>query len=451
MKHTFSLLIFASLILLGGGLWMGFGNCAQPVSDKSELSEKSEKPVSYIPNMTLRVLRVIDNDFTDITDSDLDLILKTATEMYKSKFGVNNVTFEDAGRVSIETFFDRWMQHDSDVYKTKDQRRFKVGTINDFESHKPMIMRFIKQWSLEELQGFFPQEERPLYDTYEKIFDGIKKQMQEKIAFIQTIKLDDRSILRPEKMAMRSFLNWLVALELQNQYDVILTNTFILYDDISHPSPHSIFSKNKVGGVSHKNDSRLALEGRVIMGSTFGMDTRIPFFMEQGKALATHEERNKVTGAYIIAHELGHAIFKLPDHYNHGPECLMNNSKSLTYKEGYELLVQHSERCPICQKWLDARHIFWEAESQFDSQKYEEAISLYSKTIKGTPKNVDGSRQAYMAYISYKISKAAHALGNHSMALKGARMAVKLYPYVPVYSDWKQTLETQSPTETAQP
>lgn len=395
----------------------------------------------YVPDIELNVIRVIDRDFRDITDKDLKQILDTAKSMYKDKFGFDNVSFKDTGSVEIGKFFSEYLDKSGEVYRSKDKRRFIYGKQNDFEKHKKSILKFIRQWKLEELQGYFPENERAEYDSYEKIYQGLARQMQQKIDYIGSIKLDGKSILDKSKREYRSFLNWLTVLENQNKYDLVLTNTFILYDDISQPSPHSIFSKCKVGGVSHKNNHRLPLDGRVVMGSTFGMDTNIAFFAEEGRAKVDRKERNEVTGAFVVAHELGHALFKLPDHYNHGPECLMNNNKEISYKEGYELLITHKGKCKRCEKWLTAREAFWQAEKFFNEQKWQQAIDKYVFVIKNTPKNVDGLRNKYMAYISYQLSRAYLKVGNRKMAIKGAKMAVKLYRWDKTYAKWLDEVE----------
>ena len=43
-------------------------------------------------------------------------------------------------------------------------------------------------------------------------------------------------------------------------------------------------------------------------------------------------------GTYLLAHELGHAILKIPDVYDHGPGCLMNTSFAPSYTDGYAAL-----------------------------------------------------------------------------------------------------------------
>ncbi len=412
-----------------------------------EMKQVSSPDFAHIPPMELTVVRVLDDDFTPISDDDLREILATAQHMYHDKFGVNNVTFRDAGVLSIEEFFNTNLMRDPTIYEQKQARRFRIGQTNDFSRHQASIKSFIKNWTVAELQGFFPESERADYATHDDIVRGLEEQMQRKIKEIAGFTANKQPLLRPSKAELRSFLNWLAVLENQQDYDLVLTNAFILYDDMSQPSPHSIFSKCKVGGVSHKNAHRLALGGRVIMGSTFGMDTDIPFFMEREGVRTSRHDRNRVTGAFVIAHELGHAVFKLPDHYNHPPVCLMNNSKELTYREGFDLLTTHPGPCPLCKPWLAARDAFWDAEWAFDQKNWALAEDRYNVVVRTTPKNVDGYYPGYMAYVAYKLSKVYDATKRPDLALSRAETAVKLYRWDDTYVKWRDTLKTRhSPT-----
>jgi|GEM_PF-2364169 len=443
----YNLLLFMALVFSGAACASETQQHEMAVSPEMALANVGKALSANAPVRELQVVRVIDSDFEDISDNDLKQILATAKKMYQDKFGFSNVRFKDAGKVDIKKFFSLFLKPDGKIFQQKNKRRFLPGVKNDFLAHKKSILKFVKQWKLEELQSYFPENERSQYSSYEKIYDGLAKQMQEKIDFIGGIKQNGESILAKSKIEYRSFLNWLTVLENQDKYDLVLTNTFILYDDISQPSPHGVFSKCKVGGVSHKNLKRDVLGGRVIMGSTFGMDTKIPFFAEKGKAKVNRQQRNEVTGAFVVAHELGHALFKLPDHYNHGPECLMNNNKAISYKEGYDLLIAHPGPCAKCQKWITARKAFWEAESYFEKQQWEQAIEKYVFVIKNTPKNVDGSRNRYMAHVSYMLSRAYDQIGDRKLALRGAELAHKLFRWEEKYKSWKVQLEAKEKGE----
>lgn len=413
------------------GLWLAFASATAWGADR----------FAHAPQAQLSVLRVVDDDFAPLSDQDMRQMLDTATRMYRDKFGLDNVRFLDKGSLSIEAFFARYLEPQGEVYRTKDARRYRPGQVNDFASQRDSILRFLKNWDVPQLQSFFPENERAAYDTYDKLYDAITGQMRDKIAEIGRLGSRGKPLLRPEKAAYRSFINWLVALENQGEYDVVITNTFILYDDMSQPSPHSIFSKAKVGGVSHRNEKRQALGGRVIMGSTFGMDTDIPFFMEQDGAVS-RARRNDVIGAYVIAHELGHALFKLPDHYDHGPECLMNNSKTLSYSAGYDLLVSHPGPCARCDTWLAARAAYWDGEYAFAHKNWRAALEAYARVPKLTPKNVDGNYAEYMAEVAYKMSLAAFSLNDRATAVRYAQTAAKLNPYNATYLSWRDSFES---------
>ncbi len=423
--------------------------CKTSTPEAPTTSESTETPLfAHIPQMTLTVLRVIDDDFPEISDQDLKEILNTARSMYQDKFQIDNIRFQDAGVQSIETFFQQTLSANPERLHEIEAKRFHPGGQNNFSAKRDIILAFLKNWQIEQLQAFFPEEERSQYDSYDKLFDGISRQMTSKIDYIQSLQHNGQSILRKEKQRVRSLLNWMVALETQTEYDLVLTNTFILFDNMEQPFPHSIFTTNKVGGLSHKNEHRPTLGKRVIMGSTFGMDTDIPFFKENPKETVSRSQRNHIVGAYIIAHELGHAIFKLPDFYDLPTHCLMNNNKDITYSQGYDLLVSHSGPCPDYAPWMQARSAAYDGDWHASRKEWKQAISAYTKVLRLTPKNVDGHYGKWLAEISYKMSKGYDSLGENELAIKGAQAAVRLYKWEPAYREWLDLLQKRAPAKT---
>jgi len=372
----------------------------------AEESLKNYKLFEHYKPATLNVLLVIDEDFDDISESDVAQMLKTAAFMFKDKFGAPAPEFKFAGRMSIERFFADNLDRKSADFADYEARRFKVGTQNDVTQWREKILAFLKRWKIEELQAFFPEEERANYDSYEKLYDGVVAQMNSKLAEISRIKINGRSILDPSKIEYRSYQNWRLLFKQLTQYDLIITNTFILYDAATQPFPHSIFTSCKVGGFSSKSPKLTALGGRGIMANTFGMDTRIPFFIDPLQGEVSRCERNEIIGAFVLAHEMGHALFKLPDHYDHPDSCLMNNRMDISYAQGYRLLIDNPGTCPKCAIWMTARSYFWDGEFYFEQKEYSKAIAAYMQAARSTPKNIDGSYQEYMALIAYKISKA---------------------------------------------
>ncbi len=416
--------------------------CAFPLS--AQVKNSVPELFANFPDLHLKVVLVSDDDFEAISEADVRQMLDTAADMFADKFAAPKPAFEIVGSMSIEKFFAENLDRTAADFVDADKRRYKVGEKNDFEIHKKRIIHFLKRWKIKELQGFFAEKERASYDSYEKIYEGIALQMNSKISEISGLKVKDKSILRPEKADYRSYLNWRMAFMQQDKYDVVITNTFILYDDITQPFPHSIFSTCKVGGVSTKAPGLSQLGRRGIMASTFGMDTDIPFFQDPLQGKVNREQRNKIIGAFVIAHEMGHALFKLADQYDHGDECLMNNRKDISYAQGYELLIKNPGPCSRCRMYLESRSLFWDAEHDFEAKKYREAIGKYTQVVKKTPKNIDGSYREYMAKIAYKISLAHHALGEFDKALKRAKSAAKIYPWKDEYKAWVEELNRKS-------
>ena len=145
------------------------------------------------------------------------------------------------------------------------------------------------------------------------------------------------------------------ALKRQEDSDVVLTNTFILSDLLTEPHPHSVFGKAKIGGIAMPSPHRSALGGQVLLATTFGIDTKVAALSELGGKPATFDERAQILGAYLLAHEVAHAFFGIPDVFDHPLGCLMTSRPGATYRDGIEELEAHPTPCPRCQPYVQAR------------------------------------------------------------------------------------------------
>jgi tetratricopeptide (TPR) repeat protein len=246
---------------------------------------------------------------------------------------------------------------------------------------------------------------------------------------IAGFKLDNgESLLSAAKLDHRSYVSWICAIRNQNEADFVLTNEFILYDLASEPYPHSIFQKCKMGGASLLSPKRRAIHRRALVASTFSMVTDIPFFIEEGAEWLTTRERLEVIGTFIVAHEMGHAVFKIPDFYDHPPECLMTTKFETGYVSGWRELKAHPGPCPDCQPYVDAkRHVFLAHEARMDG-KLDEVIKNLKIAIRKTPKHTDGSYLRYVADLSVQIAETFAAKGDPKQARRWLKAALRIVP-----------------------
>ncbi len=400
-----------------------------PPSQTAEVARKApiEALEVEMPAVKLSVAIVVDGELSPMTPSDINLILSTAQKTMAEKLAYNNISFEIKKTMTVEEFIDSSLKNAESCRKNLEDKRYSLDKEPDFTPFRNDILTFLKRWELDELKEFFSKEKAAAYKKHEDLIDDIITVYKENVNKIKSINLPNgNSLLSPQKAPYRSYVNWICAMQGQTAYDIVLTNEFVLYDLITEPYPHSIFQKCKVGGASLKSPSRKIMPQRALFASTFGIENKLPFFDEDPAGNISHEEKQKITGMFILAHELGHAIFKLPDFYDHPDTCLMTTKAETDYITGYNLLKNNPGTCPKCQPWVEARRHYFRALELYSQKKYEEAIDFFKKVIKETPKHIDGSYRSMLADVVINIAKCYHDMGNAKEAkrwLKSARNA----------------------------
>lgn len=387
--------------------------------------------VAFAPRLIeLNTVRVIDADFADISDADYAEMTAEAERTLREKFGFTGLRFIDKGIVPAPAFFNKYLRRDDEWTRRITLARYDPSNgAPDFSPFRADVLRFLQRWKIEELQQFFPPSLRPQYADYDAILGGIQSGYAARIDILRELKSPKgRPLLNPKFMRERSFVNWLAAVRYQGDYDVILTNTFILFDQLTQPYLHSMFKHAKVGGVSAAAPKRTALDGRALMTSTFHMDTKEPFFHQDEPAEYTRDIRNKATGAFVLAHEIGHAAFRMPDMYDTAPGCLMGNAHDVDYHAGYEAIQAAPYICPQELPYLQARNLFFAADVALVEGRAQEALDLYKRVIAETPNPIDGARNEYNAIIAMRMVRCLVSMGNGDAAKRGVERALALDP-----------------------
>ena len=356
--------------------------------------------------LALDVVIANDPDFPPISDADAAAILGEAKSTVADKLGYRGLSFRVVGRTSVKDFLDANAPLGDACTASFEPTRVRPGTRRAQDTDPKAVVSFLSRWSLDELRAFFATGDRKQLASYDVIARKLLEEFDRKVALIAGFKLaGGASLLSPEHADERSYVRWVCAMRAQDSADLVLTNAFILYDLASEPFPHSIFQKCKVGGASLLSPKRRAMRGRAMVGSTFSMMTDLPFFQEEGIEDLRPKERFEVIGAFIVAHELGHALFKLPDFYDHPKECLMTTKYETGYVSGYWYLKASPGTCDACSPWVSARRHVFVADSARSRGDIDGAISELKEAIRTTPKHIDGNYKRYIADLSYEIAE----------------------------------------------
>jgi len=370
----------------------------------------------------LEVIRIIDSDLPPIEDDRLSRIYASARRTFADKFGFGSLHFVDRGTISIEDFLARHPATDCAAMKA----RYPV----DGSRVPPEVLAagrsWLKRWSVEELREFFPENEREGLTDLGAIRRRLMAEFERKVERIKKVQLKGESIIEPSLFDKRSYTRFVCAVRKQRQWDLLLTNAFFLYDAADEPYPHAVFGKLKAGGASMPSPHRRALRGRALMTSTFEIDNDLEFFKNEEVAGLSPEQKDELLGAYILAHELGHAIFKIPDSYDHPPGCLMTTKMHQGYLAGYDELKANPGQCPKCRVYVDARLAYFRGERLFREGQYAESLKAFAQVVRKTPRNVDGNYRRYMSEVAVWAAKCYERLAMPGKAVRMVERALKL-------------------------
>ncbi len=326
-----------------------------------------------------------DPKFPPITPKDAQEVLDFAWDIMEDRFGFRllQISFDNKEE-SILDFFDRYPRRKS----FNRGSRFPLKAPERIWRHKDKIGEFLKRWQLDSLQGFRPKKPFKDHKEFADFLIGVYIDRADK-AMTSKIEENGHPLLSPDNRH-QLYIDWVDVMEQQEDYDIVLTNTFVFLDNAVEPYPHSIFKHAKVGGASFDSPKRATFDGFTLMSSTFEFDTHIPFYYDSELGELSKSEKNKVLGAAIVAHEVGHMLFYIPDVYDHSPACLMDSRmENLSYPRAYRNLMKESGVCPECRPYIEARKWAFKAQSLSEKDEIQKAVGAYNKAIDLLPTDAE--------------------------------------------------------------
>ena len=379
--------------------------------------------------LELTVALVEDSDFPPISQRTFENAVIHARSQFSLRFGVAPPNLHLRYRFPARRFIDVYSYPRDPRCKALFDARYRGTGPRELHPFQSAATLFLQQWSIEDLTRFVPEPARANMADHAAVYTyyaGYYVDAFEKLTRMKTPA--GTPLVDPAKRPERSFVAWLCALARQDVYDVIVTNTFIVSDLLSEPFPHSVLGKAKVGGVAAPSPGRTALEGQALMVTTFGLDTRIETLSELAGAQPTEDLRANILGKYLLAHEIAHAVFGIPDVYDHPPGCLMTSRPGHTYRHGLDELARHPVRCPRCRPYVQARSLFDRGRIALERNHPKRAARLFARAARITPPHFHGGRRRWLSKVTLGASRAQWALGARKKAARYADLALRLDP-----------------------
>ncbi|MDW8305600.1 MAG: hypothetical protein RML34_00850 [Leptospiraceae bacterium] len=323
-------------------------------------------------SFVLKLALLQDPRFPQLSHLDVQEILAAAQEMTAQKFATE-IDFSLAHEGFVEDFFKS-----SSLPKNGDFIIDEEYLLQEFRKKKNSALAFLrKNWSLKDLGAYFPT------GSYESFWQNLFLTYRQKLATLRNYRLKNGMLLLNHK-PYESYRSWKKIMREQNLYDFILTNHFILYDEVAEPYPHVIFKHAKVSGSSFDSPKREGpFMGKSAMMSVFELYAEEEYFLgERTKKIKNYSRsfRNKALGGYLLAHEIGHMLFWISDVYDHGRNCLMDTRfENLEIADGYRVLLEHPEPCPRCLEYVEARKKIANLYEKQEIEKILDALKDYPK------------------------------------------------------------------------
>jgi len=428
--------------------------------------------------VTLEVALVDDPDLPALDDTLVGRAMASASETFATQFGVEAPKFAIVARFSLDSFMKKYAKAASPECAPLFAVRYKGGGKEELMKQQDAAIKFFQRWPLEELKTFIPAEQRAAITDVKALHAAYMDKYLGTVALLQqqtTPAMKETSgepasgeaTIVPGRVATvraktplldklpvegRSHAAWTCALAAQRQFDVIVTNTFILADILTEPHPHAVFGKAKVGGIAAPSPGRKALGGQALVASTFSIDTPIPMLSELGakkdanrepasgeptivpgreatvKAKpVTVEERASILGAFLLAHEVAHAVFGIPDVFDHPPGCLMTTRPGESYRDALTVLLAHPGPCPRCRPWVEARAAFDSGKQKLAAGDAQNAVTALTGALKAMPAHFHGKKKRVAAIVTL-AAQGYEQLGDTAKAKRYAALALESDP-----------------------
>ncbi len=372
-------------------------------------------PLQGTADEKLHVAYIYDERFPRPFDGELKHLLKQAAKTLGDKLG-GKVEFGVVEQVALEDFFAKHLDKFT-YYEIKARVGYPVFKTLETSVYLDAVAAFLERWRLAELRAFFPAA--PADADRAWVARELLKAYAERIGALKGLSYaDGQPFLEKKGYVYHSYLAWATAASAQKEWELLVTNAPIVYDHITQPYPHNVLKKAMLGGVSLAGQPKQSGLNRVVLLSLAAFADGRPSFLEPSLAGHSEKEKAKVAGGYLLAHELGHAIYLVPDVYDHSPHCLMHTTfANMEYWSGYLELTAERKRCPQCEPYRVAREKLVSADRHYAKKKYDKALKDYRQSEERLPEFISGERKVIAARLMLKQLKCLIFLARRTEAL----------------------------------
>lgn len=254
-------------------------------------------------------------------------------------------------------------------------------------AYMPARVEFLENWSLESLRRLFPYRK---WTSHANVANALMQEYHRRIAWLKGLhRPGGESLVLLPPVPHQSLTHWDAWASVQDRHDLVLTNGLIILDTTASPYPHAVLKHAKSGGGTLNCPARQSLGGMALVVSVLEDFVAVPSIGQ------VCPQRNRIIGEVLLAHEIAHAFFGMPDTYDHGDVCLMNsNAHALDNARILELLDRNPGPCARCRPYVESKQNVLAARDAMSRGMFDLAASAYARAIAVYPAREAGSQGA---------------------------------------------------------
>ncbi|MBI2060867.1 MAG: hypothetical protein HYT87_13955 [Nitrospirae bacterium] len=300
----------------------------------------------------LKTVYLHDQRFPSLPEEQLRLVFTHALLAMRDEFQSTNISFSDMNTMPIEDYFQEITGDRHNPFMSLEL--FGGAPDTQLSSQQRHTLEL---YPVDELKAAVPEGMNVTFRDYQTYYSWLLGKWVEKRDRFRSLLVDGQPIVRRDTVAYQTHTGWRFMFSLQRDYDVFITNVPVFFDSLDIPVPHGVLIPRLAqSGFANESPGAPSGAGVALMIST------ISFLNFPGLAYddVSPSAVPQALGIYYLAHELGHMLFLLPEHYDHPDHCLMNTPPvNWDREKAVKTFLSHKGPCPKCRAGLTKGKRWW--------------------------------------------------------------------------------------------
>ena len=303
-----------------------------------------------------------------LTVTDGEAVVRRAGELFEALFG-QRVALEFVGRYEGYDAFDRFVPEGERPDRSAEPGRASVAKM------RAGLEQSLKGTRVLGLETIVP--DGPVGFRAGEI---VERYLVRRRELVKDLGLEGQPAARRSLVSLASFDRMMRS---RAPWDVMVTNMPQLYSPEDGSALHAVLRGGLIGGFTIWSNPRKP-PGSSLMVTSFPLDsTAAPVTELRGRPPLESADRTE-TLVYLVTHELGHMLLRLPDNYEHS-NCLMRPPLDVRYLEWGRAV--RAPGCEECRRRARRGAALHQAELLGARGDVKAALAQWRTAIEGPPES----------------------------------------------------------------